>query len=100
MAVEEDKQYTALEKGKTEMLELEQSREQRRRGKKQQQKRVRRYILSLLSIPVETVWLVCICTLVSPTLSGEQATAGMWAAGALLCVTAYLNCKGEGREKS
>jgi len=31
MAVEEDKQYTALEKGKTEMLELEQSREQRRR---------------------------------------------------------------------
>ena len=42
MAVEEDKQYTALEKGKTEMLELEQSREQRRRGKKQQQKRVRR----------------------------------------------------------
>ncbi len=99
MAVEEDKQYTALEKGKTEMLELEQSREQRRRGKKQQQKRVRRYILSLLSIPVETVWLVCICTLVSPTLSGEQATVGMWIAGVLLCVTAYLNCKGEGRRR-
>lgn len=71
--------------------------------KKEQAKRSRRkarYILSLISIPVETVWLVCICTLVSPTLSGEQATAGMWAAGALLCVVAYLNCKGEGRGKS
>ena len=59
-----------------------------------------KYILSLLSIPVETAWLVCICTLVSPTLSGEQATIGMWAAGALLCVVAYLNCKGEGKRKS
>ncbi len=70
------------------------------RKKKKQEKRNRRmvrYIVSLISIPVETVWLVCICTLVSPTLSGEQATAGMWAAGALLCVVAYLNCKGEGR---
>lgn len=70
--------------------------------KKEQAKRSRRkarYILSLISIPVETVWLVCICTLVSPTLSGEQATAGMWAAGVLLCVTAYLNCKGEGRRR-
>lgn len=61
--------------------------------------RMVRYIVSLISIPVETVWLVCICTLVSPTLSGEQATAGMWAAGVLLCVTAYLNCKGEGRRR-
>ncbi len=70
------------------------------RKRKKQAKRNRRmvrYIVSLISIPVETVWLVCICTLVSPTLSGEQATAGMWAAGALLCVVAYLNCKGEGR---
>ncbi|MCI9660989.1 MAG: hypothetical protein HFI80_05500 [Lachnospiraceae bacterium] len=62
-------------------------------------RRMVRYIVSLISIPVETVWLVCICTLVSPTLSGEQATAGMWAAGVLLCVTAYLNCKGEGRRR-
>ena len=71
--------------------------------KKEQAKRSRRkarYILSLISIPVETVWLVCICTLVSPTLSGEQATVGMWIAGVLLCVTAYLNRKGEGRGKS
>lgn len=70
--------------------------------KKEQARRSRRmvrYILSLISIPVETVWLVCICTLVSPTLSGEQATVGMWAAGVLLCVTAYLNCKGEGRRR-
>ncbi len=70
--------------------------------KKEQARRSRRkarYIVSLISIPVETVWLVCICTLVSPTLSGEQATAGMWAAGVLLCVTAYLNCKGEGRRR-
>lgn len=70
--------------------------------KKEQAKRRRgaaRYILSLISIPVETVWLVCICTLVSPTLSGEQATTGMWTAGVLLCVTAYLNCKGEGRRR-
>lgn len=90
MAVREDKQYTALKKGKTEMLELE----QRRRGKKQQRKRVCRYILSLISIPIETAWLVCVCTLVSPTLSGEQATVGMWVAGVLLCVVAYLNCRG------
>ena len=33
--------------------------------------RMVRYIVSLISIPVETVWLVCICTLVSPTLSGR-----------------------------
>ena len=50
MAVEEDKQYTALEKGKTEMLELEQSREQRRRGKKQQRKRVCRYIRTMKTL--------------------------------------------------
>ncbi len=62
-------------------------------------RRMVRYIVSLISIPVETVWLVCICTLVSPTLSGEQATTGMWTAGVLLCVTAYLNCKGEGRRR-
>lgn len=72
------------------------------RKKKKQAKRSRRmarYILSLLTIPVETALLVCICTLVSPTLSGEQATVGMWAAGAMLCVAAYLNCKGVGRRR-
>ena len=70
--------------------------------RKEQTKRSRaavKYILSLLSIPVETAWLVCICTLVSPTLSGEQATVGMWTAGVLLCLTAYLNCRGTGRER-
>ena len=72
----------------------------RKKEQAKHNRRMVRYIVSLISIPVETVWLVCICTLVSPTLSGEQATAGMWAAGALLCVTAYLNCKGEGRGKS
>ena len=71
-----------------------------RKKQARRSRRMVRYIVSLISIPVETVWLVCICTLVSPTLSGEQATAGMWAAGVLLCVTAYLNCKGEGRGKS
>lgn len=68
-----------------------------RKKQAKRNRRIVRYIVSLISIPVETVWLVCICTLVSPTLSGEQATAGMWIAGVLLCVTAYLNCKGEGR---
>lgn len=72
----------------------------RKKEQARRRRRMARYILSLISIPVETVWLVCICTLVSPTLSGEQATAGMWTAGVLLCVTAYLNCKGEGRGKS
>ncbi len=72
----------------------------RKKEQAKHNRRMVRYILSLLSIPVETVWLVCICTLVSPTLSGEQATVGMWIAGVLLCVTAYLNCKGEGRGKS
>ena len=72
----------------------------RKKEQAKHNRRMVRYIVSLISIPVETVWLVCICTLVSPTLSGEQATAGMWAAGVLLCVTAYLNCKGEGRGKS
>lgn len=72
----------------------------RKKEQAKHNRRMVRYILSLISIPVETVWLVCICTLVSPTLSGEQATAGMWIAGVLLCVTAYLNCKGEGRGKS
>lgn len=76
------------------MVEIKQRKKQAKRSR-----RMARYILSLISIPVETVWLVCICTLVSPTLSGEQATAGMWAAGVLLCVTAYLNCKGEGRRR-
>lgn len=71
----------------------------RKKEQAKHNRRMVRYILSLISIPVETVWLVCICTLVSPTLSGEQATAGMWAAGVLLCVTAYLNCKGEGRRR-
>ncbi len=70
-----------------------------RKKQARRSRRMVRYIVSLISIPVETVWLVCICTLVSPTLSGEQATAGMWAAGVLLCVTAYLNCKGEGRRR-
>ena len=69
------------------------------KGRGMRSRRMARYILSLISIPVETVWLVCICTLVSPTLSGEQATVGMWTAGVLLCVTAYLNCKGEGRRR-
>ncbi len=72
----------------------------RKKEQAKHNRRMVRNILSLLSIPVETVWLVCICTLVSPTLSGEQATVGMWIAGVLLCVTAYLNCKGEGRGKS
>ena len=72
----------------------------RKKEQAKHNRRMVRYILSLLSIPVETVWLVCICTLVSPTLSGEQATVGMWIAGVLLCVPAYLNCKGEGRGKS
>lgn len=72
----------------------------RKKEQAKHNRRMVRYILSLFSIPVETVWLVCICTLVSPTLSGEQATVGMWIAGVLLCVTAYLNCKGEGRGKS
>ena len=72
----------------------------RKKEQAKHNRRMVRYILSLLYIPVETVWLVCICTLVSPTLSGEQATVGMWIAGVLLCVTAYLNCKGEGRGKS
>ena len=72
----------------------------RKKEQAKHNRRMVRYILSLLSIPVETVWLVCLCTLVSPTLSGEQATVGMWIAGVLLCVTAYLNCKGEGRGKS
>ena len=72
----------------------------RKKEQAKHNRRMVRYILSLLSIPVETVWLVCICTLVSPTLSGEQATVGMWIAGVLMCVTAYLNCKGEGRGKS
>ena len=72
----------------------------RKKEQAKHNRRMVRYILSLLSIPVETVWLVCICTLVSPTLSGEQATVGMLIAGVLLCVTAYLNCKGEGRGKS
>ena len=72
----------------------------RKKEQAKHNRRMVRYILSLLSMPVETVWLVCICTLVSPTLSGEQATVGMWIAGVLLCVTAYLNCKGEGRGKS
>ena len=72
----------------------------RKKEQAKHNRRMVRYILSLLSIPVETVWLVCICTLVSPTLSGGQATVGMWIAGVLLCVTAYLNCKGEGRGKS
>lgn len=71
----------------------------RKKEQAKHNRRMVRYILSLISIPVETVWLVCICTLVSPTLSGEQATAGMWAAGVLLCVTVYLNCKGEGRRR-
>ncbi len=71
----------------------------RKKEQAKHNRRMVRYIVSLISIPVETVWLVCICTLVSPTLSGEQATAGMWAAGVLLCVTAYLNCKGEGRRR-
>lgn len=71
----------------------------RKKEQAKHNRRMVRYILSLLSIPVETVWLVCICTLVSPTLSGEQATVGMWIAGVLLCVTAYLNCKGEGRRR-
>ncbi|MEY8428452.1 hypothetical protein AALA00_12185 [Lachnospiraceae bacterium 46-15] len=62
-------------------------------------RRAARYILSLVSIPIETAWLVCVCTLVSPTLSGEQATVGMWVAGALLCVTAILNCWGTGRRR-
>ena len=70
-----------------------------RKKQARRSRRMVRYIVSLISIPVETVWLVCICTLASPTLSGEQATAGMWAAGVLLCVTAYLNCKGEGRRR-
>ena len=70
-----------------------------RKKQARRSRRMVRYIVSLISIPVETVWLVCICTLVSPTLSGEQATAGMWAAGVLLCVTAYLNGKGEGRRR-
>ncbi len=70
-----------------------------RKKQARRSRRMVRYIVSLISIPVETVWLVCICTLVSPTLSGEQATVGMWAAGVLLCVTAYLNCKGEGRRR-
>ncbi len=70
-----------------------------RKKQAKRNRRIVRYIVSLISIPVETVWLVCICTLVSPTLSGEQATAGMWIAGVLLCVTAYLNCKGEGRRR-
>ncbi|WP_251354033.1 hypothetical protein [Hominisplanchenecus murintestinalis] len=72
----------------------------RKKEQAKHNRRMVRYIVSLISIPVETVWLVCICTLVSPTLSGEQATVGMWAAGALLCAVAYLNCKGEGRGKS
>ena len=72
----------------------------RKKEQAKHNRRMVRYILSLLSIPVETVWLVCICTLVSPTLSGEQATVGMWIAGVRVCVTAYLNCKGEGRGKS
>lgn len=72
----------------------------RKKEQAKHNRRMVRYIVSLISIPVETVWLVCICTLVSPTLSGEQATVGMWIAGVLLCVTAYLNCKGEGRGKS
>ena len=72
----------------------------RKKEQAKHNRRMVRYILSLLSIPVETVWLVCICTLVSPTLSGEQATVGMWIAGVLLCVTAYLNCNREGRGKS
>lgn len=76
------------------MVEIKQRKKQAKRSR-----RMARYIVSLISIPVETVWLVCICTLVSPTLSGEQATVGMWAAGVLLCVTAYLNCKGEGRRR-
>jgi len=71
----------------------------RKKEQAKHNRRMVRYIVSLISIPVETVWLVGICTLVSPTLSGEQATAGMWAAGVLLCVTAYLNCKGEGRRR-
>lgn len=71
-----------------------------RKKQARRSRRKARYILSFISIPVETVWLVCICALVSPTLSGEQATVGMWIAGVLLCVTAYLNCKGEGRGKS
>lgn len=71
----------------------------RKKEQAKHNRRMVRYIVSLISIPVETVWLVCICTLVSPTLSGEQATVGMWAAGVLLCVTAYLNCKGEGRRR-
>lgn len=71
----------------------------RKKEQAKHNRRMVRYIVSLISIPVETVWLVCICTLVSPTLSGEQATIGMWTAGALLCVTAYLNCKGEGRRR-
>lgn len=70
-----------------------------RKKQARRSRRMVRYIVSLISIPVETVWLVCICTLVSPTLSGEQATVGMWTAGVLLCVTAYLNCKGEGRRR-
>ena len=76
------------------MVEIKQRKKQAKRSR-----RMARYIVSLISIPVETVWLVCICTLVSPTLSGEQATVGMWIAGVLLCVTAYLNCKGEGRRR-
>lgn len=71
----------------------------RKKEQAKHNRRMVRYIVSLISIPVETVWLVCICTLVSPTLSGEQATVGMWIAGVLLCVTAYLNCKGEGRRR-
>lgn len=71
----------------------------RKKEQAKHNRRMVRYIVSLISIPVETVWLVCICTLVSPTLSGEQATVGMWTAGVLLCVTAYLNCKGEGRRR-
>ncbi len=71
----------------------------RKKEQAKHNRRMVRYIVSLISIPIETVWLVCICTLVSPTLSGEQATAGMWIAGVLLCVTAYLNCKGEGRRR-
>jgi len=67
-----------------------------RKKQARRSRRMVRYIVSLISIPVETVWLVCICTLVSPTLSGGQATVGMWIAG---CVTAYLNCKGEGRRR-
>ncbi|MEY8428812.1 hypothetical protein AALA00_14115 [Lachnospiraceae bacterium 46-15] len=64
------------------------------KGQTKRSRRAARYILSLISIPIETAWLVCVCTLVSPALSGEQATVGMWVAGVLLCAVAYLNCRG------